>query len=517
MKDSPKRRKGESQLKEWTARLNRFAEARTPEERQAVLENALQINPGGTIRSMLEAWGYSASGRGRKAKGDEAAKSAKPARERLEAALKDLFGDERSPVRSLYPKLAGSAELSVRDAARIVASMISTWPETITGLSGAKTREERKRRVLALDEGFVRELFAELSAGQSRKWTFEHMERRVFKLIDEERVGVSHFIKDAGEQEGGLIVAGARDILVGPTPIDIIKDFSKLTTDFIADKNKGILIFVFDASIFESDDYQINLLHNIGLLSSAVTAFALFDRNASDAQAIKMLTVQWERWRKFASRCCVVMRRPPLIDPVSGELFAHQSFDDFVAGWRPKREFARLGEFRGLMSFDSEHVLPRTYPSEFGERDDWTGKDLYWDVLIRPSPESPEKLAVEYFFPPVQWFNKAQPEGIDGTDRSRNGRGRRPAETLPLEEDSFYVVRRNSPGLTFDSAQRAIYRAARGRLNLDTGERHSENLLAAAALRQLGYEVLPISVAITLLPRSLYFAAAEPQDSAKSA
>jgi hypothetical protein len=50
--------------------------------------------------------------------------------------------------------------------------------------------------------------------------------------------------------------------------------------------------------------------------------------------------------------------------------------------------------------------------------------------------------------------------------------------------------------------------AARGRLNLDRDEEHDNNLNAAAALRQLGYEVLPISFLLSLFPRTLHFASA---------
>mgnify|MGYP001595801058 CR=1 FL=1 len=67
---------------------------------------------------MLEAWGYSASGRGRKKAGD-AEQGGAPARERLEHTLKDIFGRDRSPIKSLYPKLAGTTHATVRDAARL--------------------------------------------------------------------------------------------------------------------------------------------------------------------------------------------------------------------------------------------------------------------------------------------------------------------------------------------------------------------------------------------------------------
>ncbi len=69
MNGRPKGRQGDLiARKEWTARLNRFAAAKTTKQRQAALEPALKINPGGTIREMLQAWGYSASTRGRKSR-----------------------------------------------------------------------------------------------------------------------------------------------------------------------------------------------------------------------------------------------------------------------------------------------------------------------------------------------------------------------------------------------------------------------------------------------------------------
>jgi hypothetical protein len=520
MKDSPKRRKGESQLKEWTARLNRFAEARTPEERQAVLENALQINPGGTIRSMLEAWGYSASGRGRKAK--DAKEVGKPARERLEDALTDIFGAEHNPVRSLYPKLAGKMAASVRDAGRIVAALFVAWPEPLKITDAARSAEDRRRRARQSAEEFIRALLAELSSGRSQEWTAIEMDLHGFRLSDEERIGASQFIKEAGENEGALIVASARSILVGPDPIQEIRDFQTVTRNFVDEGSKGLLIFVVNAGIFDAGEDGYNLLYNLSHLSTAVTAFALFDEGLNSAQTIKLYKVDWSRWQTLARRCCIVMRRPPLISPDTGELLARDDFDDFIGGWQPPRPFDRLKDLGARVSFDSAHVLPPTYPATLDAHETLSGTDLYWDVTVRPRAGEPDGLKVEFFIPPAQPVAPVTQSHTDDmadeanhAPQDRSGRGRRPTRHRAIEGEGFYIIRKPSPGKPFDDAQRAIYLAARARLRLDSGQKHARNLLAAEALRQIGFEVLPLATAISLLPRSLYYAAAAPHKPGK--
>jgi len=513
MNGRPKGRQGDLiARKEWTARLNRFAAAKTSKQRQATIETALKINPGGTLREMLQAWGYSASARGRKAKQSAEEKSATPARERLELTLATLFGKTPSPVPSLYAKLAGRVDTTVKDACRIVAALIFAWPEPLGALHGTTSKKARDA-ACSLAELFIRELLTELSGGRSREWAAGDMDIRVFRLVDEERVGVSQFIKGAGEEEGALIVAGAKRILLGTDPIDVIRQFHSLTSQFIGTNHRGILIFVFNSAIFEAGRDGFNLLYNVGLLSTAMVAFALFPENYDYRDPIQEHEVDWSAWRTLSRRCCVVIRKPPLVDPSTGQFLKPHKFDEFIASWRPEQKFDQLKELRGFVRFDSGHILPRTYPPEFGEA--VRGRDLYWDVLIRPTSAEPEGLQVQYFIPPFQQIvasaENEEPidEPINHTFMAQRGRGRPATKAKSVEEDFFYVVRQETPGPHYDDAQRAIYMAARGRLHLDSGERHARNLNAAAALRQIGYEVFPIPIMLSLFPRSLHFAAAE--------
>ncbi len=496
--------------REWTARLNKFAAARTSKQRQAALDAAFQINPGKTIRDLLQAWGYSASARGRKGPGAPAEKSGKTARERLEETLDEMFGAKPTPVPSLYAKLAGRADTTVTDAWQIVSALVFTWPGGLEALAGVAGKDsETKARSFA--DIIIRELLAELSEGRSRQWSREDMDIRGFRLIDEERIGASAFVSEAGEKEGALIVAAARDILIGPHPTEILSGFHHVTSQFIEKDHKGILIFVFDTAVFEAGKEGFNILYNIGLLSTAITAFALFPENYDYKYPIQQHQVDWSRWRALSTRCCVVIRKPPLIDPRTGILLKRDKFDDYIAEWRPDQEFARLEELRGFVQFDSGHVLPRTYPTELRETETLLGHDLYWDVLVRPLPTEPEGLEVRYFIPPHEQiagsiekndnFSKQGPIAI------QRSRGRPSNKPMSIEEDLFYVIKRNSPGARYDDAQRAIYLAARGRLRLDLGDLHARNLNAAAALRQVGFEVLPISILLSLFPRALHFAA----------
>lgn len=505
MNGRPKGRHGTFQArKEWTARLNRFAAAKTSKQRQAVIEPSFRINPGGTLKDLLMAWGYSASSRGRKAKGAEDDHD-QPSREKLQAVLNELFGP--SAVPSLFKKLAGG-DATVRDACRIAAALLHSWPVSFDDPNAEAARQD-SAKARAIAELFIRELLNELSGGRSRAWTEREMEVRGFSLVDEERVGVSQFIKEASETEGALIVAGAKSILLGPDPIEIIRQAHHLLGRFVGGHN-GLLVFVFNSALFEAGKSGFNILYNSALLSTAITGFALFREGYDYQRSIQEHEVDWSFWRQLSRRCCVVLRKPPLIDPQTGKLLKQRNFDDFIAGWRPEQKFDQVGDLRGFVRFDSDHILPRTYPPDFGEA--LLGKDLYWDVLIQPKQDAFEGLAVKYYTPPIHAVEQAAKAG-GGSDTTTavqipRQRGRPSTTMMSVEEDVNYVVARPSPGERYDDAQRAIYMAARGRLNLDEGEKHQQNLNAAAALRQVGgFEVLPISIMVSLFPRALLFAA----------
>ncbi len=192
---------------DWTERLKRFSIASPGKPREEAIEAALKLSPGGALRDMLRAYG---SSRGRRPKGSS---SEKTARERLESTLNEVFGKEPTPVPSLYAKLAGRIETSVKDALRIVAALIQSWPEPL-GRGRGKSRKEEISPI-SLAESFIRELLSEISAGRSREWTESEMEVLVFRSGGRKRVGVKQFIRTAGEEEGALIVSGAKRILVG--------------------------------------------------------------------------------------------------------------------------------------------------------------------------------------------------------------------------------------------------------------------------------------------------------------
>jgi hypothetical protein len=330
---------------------------------------------------------------------------------------------------------------------------------------------------------------------------------RVFRLVDEERIGVRHFIRDASEEEGALLVAGARNILIGETPVQTIIGFYDLTRQFVDKNKKGILVFIFDAAIFEAGQEGFSLLYNIGLLSTAVTAFSLFPEKYEHNNPIQQHSVDWSSWKTLSQRCCVVIRRPTIVDS-KGALLKGSRFDDFFSKISSPIAFEKLEELRGFVRFESTHVLPREYPASFTTREGLAGKDLYWDVLIRPAAAEPEGLRVEYYIPPPQTVITSL-IGQHGRDSDLDKVPRELEATRTVEEDLIYVIRRDSPGMHYDDAQRAIYLAARGRLSLDSDNLHARNLNAAAALRHVGYEVLPIALLVSLFPKTLQFVAAE--------
>jgi hypothetical protein len=358
-------------------------------------------------------------------------------------------------------------------------------------------------------------LLAELSSGRSWNWDSHDIEDHGFKLADEERIGILHFIKEAGAREGALISASTKNILVADNPVHAVRNFHSATQDFFEEGGKGLLIFVIDAGIFDAGEDRFSLLYNLGHLTTAVTAFALFQHALEETHTVQLYSVDWSRWQALTGRCCVVMRRPPLVHPDTGELLAREAFDDFVSDWMPRRRFDRLRDIEPVISFDSSHVLPRTYPAELDMHEALSGKDLHWNVTVRPCAEEPDELKVEFFISPAQpvapTLASENSEVSEIANGKRNKRGRPQELTRAIEGDSFFMIRRPTPGRAYEDAQRAIYMAARARLFLDTGQEHQRNLVAAAALRYLGYEVLPLSVAVALLPRALYFAAENPQ------
>lgn len=431
------------------------------------------------------AWGYSASSRGRKAKGEK--DEDQPSREGLQALLIELFGAMPSPVPSLFKKLAGGTDITVKDAARILAALFYSWPDAID----VRNNQSAARKFAEL---FLRELLAELSAGQSLEWTNQALEERSFSLVDEERIGISQFIKEAGEQEGALIVSGRKKILIGESSVDIIKQFHEVTNLFVGRNQKSFLVFVFNSSFFEAGKESFSLISNMGLLITAVMSFAILPPGYDYELPIQQHGVDWRPWRELSQRCCVVLRKPPLIEPGSGDFLPLREFDKFISHLLGI-EFEQLPELKGYFRFEGGHVLPRRFPS--GLDDNLVGRDLYWDVLVRPTSES--------ILPEVQYYVPG--EVISDIDLP-SSRGRRTIKVRPVEEAPYYLIRKRSPGADYDDAQRTIFLASRARLKMDEGEDHLRNLNAAAALRQVGYEVLPISLLLLLFPKILQLSAA---------
>jgi hypothetical protein len=493
--------------REWSARLNRYLSGKSDGTRELAIEVRWKTNPGGTVKDVLQAWGYSPSARGRKAKDAPVEKVERPGRERLELALNELYGTKQTPVPSLYAKLAGRVDTTARDATRIMGALVYSWPEKIEPLEGLSA-QRRKEVAQSFADKFIRDLLGELSAGRSHEWTVEEMETRTFRFVDEERVAARTILNEAGASEGALIVAGAKNILIGGLPVDMMRDFHELTSQLVGQDDRRLLIFVFNSAIFEAGKDGFNIIYNIGLLSSAIISFALFPQNYEHRQPIQQHEVDWSAWRALSKRCCVVIRKPPLLDPATGQFKKQFKFDEFISSWRPKQKFDNIAEPVGIFRFDSNHVLPQTYPFD---SHDVAGKDLYWDVIVNLDPDEAQ-LRVQYFIPPVDKIEAAS-ESQEGGERRAAliHRGRPALRASSIEEDAYYLVRKDSPGPRYDDAYRAIYMAGRGRLGLDVDDskRHLENLNAAAALRQTGYEVLPISTMLGLLPRMLHSAASE--------
>jgi hypothetical protein len=197
------------------------------------------------------------------------------------------------------------------------------------------------------------------------------------------------------------------------------------------------------------------------------------------------------------------MKRPPIINPGSGAFIRPaDAFDAHLETLIPDVKVEKLGSLSGYTRVQSEHILPEHYPRAFDDTKGGDNRDLYWDVLVRPSPENPARLNVQYFIPPLQPV-----VATTEAQTAPRGRGRPPASKLPIDDDLSYLLSKDSPGGTYDDAQQMIYKAARGRLRLDSGALHGENLNAAAALRHLGFEVMELRTMLNLFPLTLLRAA----------
>ncbi len=513
-----KREEHKNKLIEFAGVLNTFCSA-SDADKPHVIPQEWKKKPGGVIRELFKTWSFVFAANAENEERGPQSLAKLRGRDRLAEMINEIYGadDRKNPVRSLVAKLAASMPASVRDTIRIVAAIIANWPlDELEATKNALDRDAKFVLAKSFSEAFVRELLSHQSEGKSHDWTDAELEDHVFLLKDEVRISSERFVREITQEKGALIVAGAQRILVGDNPVAIIRSFLELTKFFADENNEGILIWVVDAGFLEAGADRFLLLYNLELLSTAMTTFAMMQSDPHPLHSLGIQKIDWSSWRSLSSRCCVVMRDPPVIDPQTGDFIPPHKIDDFICKWFGANHFEKLSTARTYIRLDGQHILPSVFPRGFGRGDELSGESLYWDVRVRPSKEEPMNLAVEYFVLPKQEVSEAitthqartasDNESPHAYHPQPKGRGRPTTHKIPIE-GYVTVIKVDSPGFDYDQAQRLIYLAARGRLKLDTGEKHKDNLKAAAALRERGFETWPIDIMMSALRYSMTKAA----------
>lgn len=526
------------ELKTHTELLNKIAlgELNTNDIEKLRLFHTWHTKPGLALRVLISTWSKFAKVEKAVNKG-ESPEVQKVTRDKLTEALNAASAKlswlqsgsmeqgrrKKLPVHNLPAKITGNAPASVEDTIRIVTAMIFHWPHEELPKGGpeyAKLRLAENDSALAqtIAERFVRTLLMPLLGGNAKEWESLDREKRAFRFKDEERISVTTFLEIASTEKGALIIAASKRTFIERDPVDSIKNFAKLADKFSDQDGRGLVIFLINASIFEDLDSRHERLYNLGLLNTAILAYALECNTEIGRSPLAQGSNggDGEKWRGFARRCCIVMWNPPLIDTTTGLTLAEEGIDKCVGEIGRWQEFGRT---QALERLRLEHLLPQMLPLGFRDADPISGDAFHCNVRVTEKGNENE-LQVKFFVVPQQ---EVAGNG-DQDDTKIRSRGR-PIATEPIEgKRAAYLVDRrptDKPHVSddhqarqYDNAYRAIYLAARGRLAHTTSPTvlaSQEEESAIAALRQEGFEVFPVAIAVSLLPE-LITAAARPAE-----
>jgi hypothetical protein len=431
----------------------------------------LHGDPGQILRDLVLTWGFQRPNR---------------ISEQLERAFTTLAQDGLKPViHNLHSKVVGRTPLMLTDATHLVAAIVHTWPKEgpLEDL-----RSARLARAFALR--FMREFMLataptksaeELQRAYDRALTANdtsELDRLVIYLREGAAADAHALILEASGHPGALIIAAAKNIFIGSDPSTDIRDFVDLCATFADPSGKGLLIIVMDGDLFGEESHLT--IYHLSLLGAAITRYALMQRDS------------WDGWLRFRNRCCLVLRDFAAISSKSTELAKGSAIDVLVQEELHVKEFDVLPDAAPTseFSFGPNEVLRNDYPS-WVDHSYAKSQSHHWDVVLTEG-ETGAPTKVRYFIVPRQQVGKL---GERDKDKHRRLVASEVAHLIESAKPSSAADRE-----AYDAAQEAIYWAARGRLGLDRDhETRQRNLMAAAELRRMGFEIFPIEVALALI------------------
>jgi len=431
-------------------------------------------------------------------------------------------------VRNLIDKLAGRAPVSLRDAQWLIAAAVLNWPISINGWLENKPPEEKPREARRFALDFLKALVLKGASGMSGE-TLDQLET---SFVDPDKVpgdpednldlwvvplvqngdseDISTLLEEASEGPGGLIISSSDKIFIEDDPVASIRHFAKLANSFAQSDGSGLLIFVVDAGFLQPKARidRRRSLFNIHVLISALTSFAVLGGEDTIDVDGNIIRENLERWKRFRERCCIVMRDFCLIQSADYSIVRGPEIDAAI------REICRLseGKFQDVRplklgaSVTNEHVLPSAFPEWVDARGAMIPKDLSaddfhrWTVLVKEKSDH-EEPEVSYFITPKQEVSDAEdPDRLKPTRRGR-GAARRHFTGGMAYLTNCQKSKKQHIRDGFDRAQRSVYHASRGRLSKDfeDSDAHQENMRAVAELREVGFEVMPVEVALVML------------------
>ena len=418
-------------------------------------------------------------------------------------------------VASLNHKLAGRMFMSARDMINVVATIIQAW--TVDS-EGRTTPMKGVSDELALSDQFVRQLlyraaggdlFENLPADDIRRirhdpslWNEEELRTRALQLL-ESRISARRLLKLAGRGKGALIVASAEQAIMGYNPISRLHEFRGLLDYFMKDEALGYLIWVIDMGPLTEIPDSIQKFVNLASIQTAIKAYAMLSPTRS---------FDLNQWNKLQHRVCIVVKNATVISQ-GGEFRrgADAASELESDSQQVMTEDAAENARANYPSLQEMHFLPREVPTEWIKR---LGKrrlhdEAQWNVWIQDDEES---LKVAWYVTPKQEISvEVKQDTRREASREKGTRRGRPEKFTPIEGEA-YLINIVSPdnksydklgykNKFYDDAQKLIYQAARYRLNgqKTPSSTTDEGPLAVALLRNLGFEVLPISDAMKLL------------------
>lgn len=455
----------------------------------------------------------------------------------LAAALKQLQSDRHTSTRScpdsrsdkavvsnINEKLSGAAPVTLCDAQWIIAAVTRSWPLRLT-LFGDPCQTVQAQASLNFASAFlvalvdnnttglsaqardqIAKILAQPAASPGKKTPADNW---IFPLsTNADSTDALSIVKRAATSMSALIVSSTDSIFIEPDPVDSINNFCEMARLFTNPEQSGILVFVVDANFLRNRDLR-SARRNIFNTYTLLAALASFGITGALNQDIDFLEKNHDRlhyWSEFTKRCCIILKNFAITRGKNMERVFGAELDlEIQKRFNTKEQyFSDLDEESIVPVLDPAHLLPISLPKWVknkkiskpkGQKEENFHR---WSVLIQENTQN-SKPIVEYYVIPEQNIYSKIPNGHSLKS------GRR-SERKFISGGAAYLTKCTPPPdpeitAAYDNAQMTAFWAALGRLgrispNSPKGRRCSTAILS---LRDAGFEVLPVDIAMTLL------------------